>query len=162
MKKSIKTWLPIVVFSLIILPVVLSAACAASEPRELEIPVRMTAGQLYPAIIRVGQNDTVTLKIESDQPGSLHLHGYDLDHEVKSGEVTDLVFVADASGRFRIAFHLAGDDTTGHQEPGHDEVAEASHDDPGHQEEDGGPGHGHEEDGEVEEIEVGFLEVQPR
>lgn len=165
MKKSVNIWLSIAVVTLITLPAVFSAACGGSAPRELEIPVKFTAGQLYPAIIRVGQNDTVTLKVESDQPGALHLHGYDLDHEVKSGGATDLVFVADATGRFRIAFHLAGDDTTGRQEPepGHDEFTEAAHDDPVHREEDTAPGHGHEEVEEiVEEIDVGFLEVQPR
>lgn len=125
MRKSDKTWFSIVVFPLIVLLVLVSAACAATAPQELEIPVKLTAGQLDPGTIRVGQNDTITLKIESDQPGVLHLHGYDQVHEVKSGEVTDFVFFADASGRFRIAFHSAEADPIIHEESGHGEVFES-------------------------------------
>jgi hypothetical protein len=244
--------LSIVVFPLIILVAPLSSACTGSTPQDREIPVRLTGGRLDPGTIRVGQNDSVTLNLESDQPGTLHLHGYDLEQEVKAGEVTGFMFVADASGRFRIAFHAAGED---HQESGHGEVFEsailqpgdsfsivatpemegtvisyhghlhpeiigsvgvaadapaadtamveirdgdsdlpevvvrpgttiiwsnhsseiqvldsADHVEimedfpgaPGHPEESTDPGHSHAEGSEVEEIEVGFLEVQPR
>jgi len=96
-----------------------------------------TAGQLDPGTIKVGQNDTVTLKIEADQSGSVHLHGYDLEQDVASGDIIDFVFLADASGRFRIAFHAAGVDH--HQTSG-----------------------GHHEVADGEEVDVGFLEVQPR
>lgn len=141
MRKSSTFKFSAIIFPLIIGLALLAAACGtATAPQELEIPVKLTAGQLDPGTIQVGQNDTVTLKIESDQPGSIHLHGYDLEQEVNSGEVIDLVFVADASGRFKFTFHAAVEDPDSHQEAGQT----------------------HEEGAGEEEVDIGFLEVQPR
>ena len=93
--------------ALAVLMAVLATACGSAGPEEVEIAVSLRDKQLAPRTIRVGQGDTVTLKIESDAQGSLHLHGYDIEQEVTPGEVTDFVFVADAAGRYRIAFHSA-------------------------------------------------------
>ena len=84
---------------------VLAVACGGADPEEVEISVSLQDKQMTPETVRVGQNDTVTLKIESDAPGSLHLHGYDLEREVGPGTVSEFVFVADATGRYRFAFH---------------------------------------------------------
>ena len=84
---------------------VLAAACGGSDPEAVEISVSLQDKQMTPETVRVGQDDTVTLKIESDAPGSLHLHGYDLEREVGPGTVSEFVFVADATGRYRFAFH---------------------------------------------------------
>lgn len=95
-------------FALVLTPLILlAAACGASAPEQLEIPVTLEGGRLNRETIQVGQGDMVTLKIEADEPGEFHLHGYDLEQEVEAGEVTDLYFVADATGRFRITFHSA-------------------------------------------------------
>ena len=137
MKKSIKCRFGIIFFPLMVGVALLAVACGGAGPQEREIAVKLTAGQLEPDTIKVGQNDTVTLKIETDQPGSVHLHGYDLEQDVALGDITDFVFLADASGRFRISFHAAGVDH--HQaSAGHHEVPDS------------------------EEVDVGFLEVQPR
>ena len=137
MKKSIKFRFGIIFFPLMLSLALLAVACGGAGPLQREIAVKLTAGQLDPGTIKVGQNDTVTLKIEADQPGSVHLHGYDLEQDVASGDIIDFVFLADASGRFRIAFHAAGVDH--HQTSG-----------------------GHHEVADGEEVDVGFLEVQPR
>ena len=137
MKKSIKCRFGIIIFPLMVGLALSAVACGGAGPQEREIAVKLTAGQLDPGTIKVGQNDTVTLKIETDQPGSVHLHGYDLEQDIGSGDITDFVFLADASGRFRIAFHAAGVDH--HQASG-----------------------GHHEVADGEEVDVGFLEVQPR
>ena len=79
----------------------------ADDPREVEISVSLKDRRLVPDTIRVSRDAAVTLKIESDAPGSLHLHGYDLEQEVAPGTVSDFVFVAHATGRYRIAFHPA-------------------------------------------------------
>ena len=92
---------------LAVLITALAAACGGADPEEVEISVSLQDKQLTPETVRVGQDDTVTLKIESDAPGSLHLHGYDLEREVGPGTVSDFVFVANATGRYRIAFHPA-------------------------------------------------------
>lgn len=137
MKKSIKCRFGIIIFPLMVGLALSAVACGGAGPQEREIAVKLTAGQLDPGTIKVGQNDTVTLKIEADQPGSVHLHGYDLEQDVASGDIIDFVFLADASGRFRIAFHAAEVDH--HQTRG-----------------------GHHEVADGEEVDVGFLEVQPR
>ena len=137
MKNSIKCRFGIIFYPLMVSLVLLAVACGGADPQEREIAVKLTAGQLEPGTIKVGQNDTVTLKIESDRPGSVHLHGYDLEHDVASGDITNFVLLADASGRFRIAFHAAGVD--------HHQASDAHH-----------------EVADGEEVDVGFLEVQPR
>ena len=85
--------------------------------------------------IRVKQGDMVTLKIQADEAGEFHLHTYDIEADIEAAVETDFYFVADATGRFKITYH--------HQEDGEHQEDEA-------------------EDDEEGEIEVGFLEVQPR
>ncbi len=83
------------------------AACASAAPGQVEIDVSLQDKKLIPGTIQVSQDDTVTLKVQSDAEGSLHLHGYDIEKEVTPGEVAEFVFVADATGRYRLAFHPA-------------------------------------------------------
>ena len=99
---------------LAVLIAALAAACGGADPEEVEISVSLQDKQMTPETVRVGQDDTVTLKIESDAPGSLHLHGYDLERTVEPGTVSDFVFVANATGRYRIAFHPAASGSHGH------------------------------------------------
>ncbi len=97
-----------------LLPLLLlaAAACGSGGPEELEIPVTLEQGRLSPETIRVKQGDMVTLKIEADVSGELHLHGYDIEKEIEGGEVVDFYFPADTTGRFQLTFH-AGDSAHG-------------------------------------------------
>jgi len=61
--------------------------------------------KLVPKVIRVKQSDRVTLNIKTMQNGIMHIHGYDIENEVKKGELGDLHFEANATGRFKITFH---------------------------------------------------------
>ncbi len=124
-----------------ILATLLVAACGGGgEPENLVIPVTVEHEKLEPETLKVKHNDMVTLRIETDEPGEFHLHGYDIREDVVPGETTDFVFEASAEGRFKIAFHpTSGSD---------DEEAE-EHGDEDH------------EEGE-EEIDIGTLEVRPR
>ena len=95
----------------VLLPVLLlvaAAACGGGRPEELDIPVKLGQEGLSPETIRVKQGDMVTLKIEAAEPGEVHLHGYDIAKDVEAGAVTDLFFLADATGRFQITFHEDG------------------------------------------------------
>lgn len=76
-----------------------------SPAGETPIAVKFLDSRLSPETIRVSQGDSVTLSLETDQPGTFHIHGYDYQQEVRVGEVTDFQFKADATGRFRINFH---------------------------------------------------------
>lgn len=60
-------------------------------------------------MVRVHKDDVVQLRVTSDAPGEIHLHGYRLEIPVIPGRPTELVFKAFATGRYRIEWHPAGD-----------------------------------------------------
>ncbi len=118
----------ILLVALVVPALLLAAACGASAPAEPapaapgepatvaemeadEIPlvsvvaVSLANDLMMPETIQVKQGDNVTLNVETDRPGSFHIHGYDLEHEAVVGEVSQFQFVANATGRFRINFH---------------------------------------------------------
>jgi len=70
--------------------------------------------RLTPETIQVRQGDDVVLNLETDRPGTFHIHGYDLQQEAVVGEASEFQFVANATGRFRINFHGAPDRPGGH------------------------------------------------
>jgi hypothetical protein len=57
---------------------------------------------MSPAEISVEEGDWVTLRLSSDTPFEVHLHGYDLEEVVSPGEETDHSFEANLTGRFDI------------------------------------------------------------
>ncbi|NIM70388.1 MAG: hypothetical protein GTN86_09465 [Xanthomonadales bacterium] len=66
--------------------------------------------------VRVSQGDTVELVWTSDEPGLLHLHGYDLEFEVGPDGPSAYVFEARATGRFPITSHgFGGEQGHGHE-----------------------------------------------
>ncbi len=72
---------------------------------ESVVAVSFANDQLNPETIRVKQGDQVTLNLNTDRPGTFHIHGYDLEQAVEAGQVTQFQFEANATGRFRINFH---------------------------------------------------------
>jgi plastocyanin len=120
-----------------LIAMIAAAACGGGDPEELDLPVSITGGVMEPGTIKVKQGDMVTFKIQADQGGEFHLHTYDIEADIPAATVTDFYFVAEATGRFKITYHPVAED-------GHDEAE------------------GHDEEDEAGEIEVGFLEVQPR
>ena len=83
----------------------LAAACGGSTPQAVEISVNVAGETMNPETIRVKQGDRVTLKIQAEEAGEYHLHGYDIEQDIEEDEVANFYFVADATGRFRITFH---------------------------------------------------------
>jgi hypothetical protein len=65
-------------------------------------------------LIRVKQNDVVKLQWRTDKPMSVHLHGYDIEQEIKPGAVADMTFTARATGRFTIEPHVGKAQAGGH------------------------------------------------
>ena len=84
-----------------------SESVSNGTPQELVVAVSFSGDHLTPETIQVKQDENVTLNLETDRPGSFHIHGYDLEKEAAVGEVTEFQFVANATGRFRITFHGA-------------------------------------------------------
>lgn len=62
-------------------------------------------GAMGPAEINVEEGDQVTLRLTSDHPLEIHLHGYNLEAEVLPGEEAVLSFEAEITGRFEIEDH---------------------------------------------------------
>ncbi len=146
-----------VIWASLALTLAAAAACGGGGPEQLEIAVKLEGDKLSPETIQVGQRDTVTLKIEPDRPGEIHLHGYDIEKDLEAKQVTEMVFVANATGRFRITFHAAEEEHQSHN----GETAEPSAaGQSGTPESDGGS---HQDDHtEEEEVDIGFLKVRPR
>ena len=65
-------------------------------------------------LIRVTQGDVVTLQWSADKPSVVHLHGYDIEQELKPGAVTDMTFTARATGRFTVEPHIGRTPSGGH------------------------------------------------
>ena len=126
--------------ALAVVAVALVSACGGGEPEQRDVTVRLDGATLAPDTVKVKKGDTLTLTIESDRPGEVHVHVYDNRVDVSPDEPGVLTIMADLEGRFPIAFHaLDGEEEEGHAE---------------HEEEDGAA--------ETEEINVGILEVGPR
>jgi FtsP/CotA-like multicopper oxidase with cupredoxin domain len=77
----------------------------ADEPQERIYDVAIEGSAMNPAEISAEEGDFVTLRLTSESPVEVHVHGYDLEEEVSPGEETELSFEADATGRFEIEDH---------------------------------------------------------
>lgn len=53
----------------------------AAGPREQTFDVAVEEGAMTPSEISVGEGDEVTLRITSESPVGVHVHGYDLEEE---------------------------------------------------------------------------------
>ena len=76
-----------------------------AEDRVLELAIHSAESPAKPAVLSVLQNDQVVVRLTSDKPLHVHLHGYDIESAVVPGVVTSLRFTAAATGRFPIEVH---------------------------------------------------------
>ena len=94
----------------------LLAACGSNtEPQTRIFDLDIAGGSLdgeHRTLI-VDHNDEVVLRITSDQQGSFHLHGYDLETSLMSGHTAALTFTANATGKFDFEMHAASADHSG-------------------------------------------------
>ena len=75
--------------------------------RVFEIVVHQGQRVSGPAAIQVREGENITLKLISDQPDELHLHGYDLHLSLRANVPAALAFQAVHSGRFDYELHHA-------------------------------------------------------
>jgi heme/copper-type cytochrome/quinol oxidase subunit 2 len=73
--------------------------------RNQTFDVSIESGSMSPEEISVNQGDTVTLRVSTDEPTHLHVHGYDVEQEVEPGREAEIDFEADLTGRFEIEDH---------------------------------------------------------
>ena len=81
----------------------------ADAPGERALTLSIKDGAMDPAEIEVREGDRVTLRVTSEKPTEVHLHGYDLETGVSPGEPATLSFEADLPGRFEIEDHESED-----------------------------------------------------
>lgn len=83
---------------------------SAEGPQEQTVELEIEGSTMTPSDITVGEGDNVTLRINTDHPVELHMHGYNLEQEVEPGETATLSFEADKTGRFEIESHETGEE----------------------------------------------------
>src|SRR5262245_55266405 len=89
---------------------------AGADAAEVIYALTITNGRVADnmRLIRVKQNDVVKLEWSTDKPMTVHLHGYDVEQELKPGTVTHMSFTARATGRFTIEPHIGKTPSGGH------------------------------------------------
>ncbi len=96
------------------------AACSGGEgPQERTFALQIQEKKLSneSETLQVTQGDTIIMNFDSDEEGTVHLHGYDIEKEVGPEGSTEFNFVAVATGRFNFTFHTGG---AVHEEEGHE------------------------------------------
>ena len=93
-----------------------SALTAAADAAEVTYALTIANGRVPEnmRLIRVKQNDVVKLEWRTDKPLTVHLHGYDIEQELKPGTVTEMTFTARATGRFTVEPHVGTTPSGGH------------------------------------------------
>lgn len=81
---------------------VLRPSPPSSGPQVRTVEAVLRGASLAPAEIVVSEGDQVTLRITSDRPARVHLHGYDLEQDVSPDGPVALTFQATLAGRFEI------------------------------------------------------------
>lgn len=69
---------------------------------EVELNERKVSGQ---RVFRVKQGDEVRVRWVTDEEVNIHLHGYNIQKNIKPGQTTEWKFKARATGRFPITSH---------------------------------------------------------
>ncbi len=93
------------------LGVLICAALLGAGPvvREFDLSIHKRRIEGSSSTIRVQRGETVVLRWRSDEPVSLHVHGYDLRAEVSPAAPATMRFEARVAGRFGITAHEFGD-----------------------------------------------------
>lgn len=78
---------------------------AAAQSQVFSLVVKDHALSSGPALMQARQGDTITLHVQADQEGELHLHGYELEIKLQPGGEAQLSFVADRAGRYYLHMH---------------------------------------------------------
>lgn len=86
---------------------VVGSMIVPAKAAEVTFSVRIEHGRVPEAmrVIRVKEGDFVRLLVSTDRAATLHLHGYDIEKQVRPGMDTEFAFKAYATGRFSIHLH---------------------------------------------------------
>ena len=81
------------------------ATAASSQSFSVELKGGRAQGE---ETLKVHQGDQVEVRLSSDRPMALHLHGYDIDVKVAPPAPALLTFKANLAGRFPVHEHREG------------------------------------------------------
>ena len=87
--------------------VIFASSCTTSAPEIVELDISITNKSMTPNEISVKQNDTLVMNISSDEDGSIHIHGYDIEKTISKNMAQQLKLDVYATGIYNIAFHLS-------------------------------------------------------
>ena len=79
---------------------------ASADAVVINMAIAARAGNLSRDDLQVKKGDNVSINFTADEPGEIHIHGYDLTAPVSPGSPGALNFVADTAGAFGINFHV--------------------------------------------------------
>jgi FtsP/CotA-like multicopper oxidase with cupredoxin domain len=98
------------------MPAGLIRAAVAQDDSRRVIDVRIENRKVVAptAAIRITEGDVVELRWTSDEAVELHLHGYDMEIQVRPEQPAAMVIEATATGRFPITSHGWGAAGHGH------------------------------------------------
>jgi hypothetical protein len=109
-------WILLPISLLFAVPVPVEAETDEGTVKRMELVISERKVQREEKSIRVTQGDSLELVWTSDEPGELHLHGYDIGFEVSPDAPAIVTFQAHATGRFPITSHgFGGEHGHGHE-----------------------------------------------
>lgn len=79
---------------------------ASADAVVINMAIAARASNLSRDDLQLKKGDNVSINFTADEPGEIHLHGYDLTAPVSPGSPGTLNFVADTAGAFGINFHV--------------------------------------------------------
>lgn len=92
----------------LIMFLIVSFACG-DEKKNLnkEFEIQIIKGQIENDLkkIKVNKGENVKFLFNTDEPLTVHLHGYDIEENISSEKTTIMEFQADATGRYRLTAH---------------------------------------------------------
>jgi methionine-rich copper-binding protein CopC len=88
----------------------------AGAPRVIDLAIAKRALPPGQRLLRLRQGEEITLRFTTDEPLTIHVHGYDLERAVRPGVASVLIFQAGVAGRFAISMHGAREVTLGYLE----------------------------------------------
>jgi hypothetical protein len=99
---------------LLIFAVCMSCCARAAESPEKTFELTIARGTVPASqrLLKVEKGDALRLRITSDAPGELHLHGYRLAAKLAPGQAVEFKFTSYATGRYPFEWHAAGEAST--------------------------------------------------
>jgi FtsP/CotA-like multicopper oxidase with cupredoxin domain len=106
MKSEIRA-LPRLLTGFVLAIAAFNALAAGAPEKTFNMNIVHGALAAHERVLRVDKGDAVRVRVTSDAPGELHLHGYRLEAKLTPGTRAELAFTAYATGRYPFEWHGA-------------------------------------------------------